>query len=111
MGTAKLRRIKVRPRNLDAAVRKRMIPEVMAWYYSKMGLQQGPVPEEELRAKIRRGEIDGTNLVWKDGMAEWKPLSQMPALMAPETTTDPAPLSNPETGWQRPAASATRLSW
>ncbi len=51
------------------------------WYYSKMDLQQGPVPETELLAKIRRGEIGGANLVWKDGMADWQPLSQIPELM------------------------------
>lgn len=72
-----------------------MIPAVMAWYYSKMGLQQGPVPEDELKTKIRRGEVDGTNLVWKDGMAEWKPLSQVPELMAPSM---PATGSLPEVG-------------
>ena len=62
------------------------------WYYSKMGLQQGPVPEDELLTKIRRGEIDGTNLVWKEGMAEWMPLSQMPALMG---TAAPAGINPP----------------
>ncbi len=70
-----------------------MIPAVMAWYYSKMGLQQGPVPEDELKTKIRRGEVGGTNLVWKDGMAEWKLLSQVPELMAPSM---PATSSLPE---------------
>ena len=78
-----------------------MIPAVMSWYYSKMGLQQGPVPEDELKTKIRRGEIDGTNLVWKEGMAEWKPLSQVPGLMAPaQIVSDP--LSPPEVSLEQP---------
>ena len=42
------------------------------WYYTKVGLKQGPVPESELLQKIRRGEIDGGNLVWREGM-EWSP--------------------------------------
>lgn len=50
------------------------------WYYTKVGLQQGPVPENELLQKIRRGEIDGNNLVWCEGMAEWKPLSRVAEL-------------------------------
>ena len=62
------------------------------WYYSKMGLQQGPVPEDELLTKIRRGEIDGANLVWKEGMGEWKPLSQIPELTG--SSTDEAPALN-----------------
>lgn len=58
------------------------------WYYSKMGLQQGPVPEEELQTKIRRGEIDRTNLVWKEGMGAWVPLSEVPEFSATGISTD-----------------------
>lgn len=59
------------------------------WYYTKVGLQQGPVPENELLQKIRRGEIGGSNLVWHEGMAEWTPLSRMPELMgAPPAVTE-----------------------
>lgn len=57
------------------------------WYYSKMGLQQGPVPEDELRTKIRRGEIGDSNLVWREGMADWLPLAQVAELATtPEST-------------------------
>lgn len=57
-----------------------MLPEMTQWYYTKVGLKQGPVPESELLQKIRRGEIDGGNLVWKEGMADWLPLSRVPEL-------------------------------
>lgn len=50
------------------------------WYYTKMGLQQGPVPEDEIRQKIRRGEIGDSNLLWRDGMADWLPFTQIPEL-------------------------------
>lgn len=56
------------------------------WYYTKMGLKQGPVPEEELRQKIRRGEIGDATLVWRDGMADWLPLSGVGELKADVTT-------------------------
>lgn len=77
------------------------------WYYSKMGLQQGPVPEAELLTKVCRGEIGGTNLVWKEGMPEWKLLSEMPELMASSTYSAPGPVSpqamvHPDTSWERP---------
>ncbi len=75
------------------------------WYYTKMGLKQGPVPEDELRTKIRRAEIGGTTLVWKEGMADWLPLSKVPELMPedsllahdvgsvePQVSTVPKPL-------------------
>jgi len=57
------------------------------WNYTKMGLQQGPVPEEELRQKIRRGEIGETTLVWREGMADWLPLSQVAELQQPAPAT------------------------
>ncbi|WP_411827971.1 GYF domain-containing protein [Luteolibacter sp. AS25] len=48
------------------------------WYYSKMGLQQGPVPEDELRDKIRRGDIGESNLIWREGMTDWLPMGDVP---------------------------------
>lgn len=50
------------------------------WYYTKMGLQQGPVPEAELIQKIRRAEIGDANLVWHEGMSDWLPVSQVAEL-------------------------------
>lgn len=50
------------------------------WYYTKMGLQQGPVPEDEIRQKIRRGEIGESNLLWRDGMTDWLSFTQIPEL-------------------------------
>jgi len=76
------------------------------WYYSKMGLQQGPVPEDELRTKIRRGEIDGANLVWREGMAEWTPLSRVPELVGPPLAPAPASAAPPrETSFAKPEIS------
>lgn len=47
------------------------------WHYTKLGLQQGAVSEDELRGKIQRGEIGDEELVWRDGMAEWKLLAEV----------------------------------
>lgn len=69
------------------------------WYYAKEGLQRGPVPENELLQIIRRGEIDGSNLVWNEGMVEWTLLSRMPELMAralPGTSVPATSLQKPE---------------
>lgn len=52
------------------------------WYYTKMGLQQGPVPESELLQKIRRAEIGDASLVWHEGMPDWLPVSEVAGLMA-----------------------------
>ena len=70
------------------------------WYYSKMGLQQGPVPEDELRQKIRRAEIGDTNLVWREGMADWLPISQVAELK--DTVSPAIPDPAPQTGMPTP---------
>ncbi len=62
------------------------------WYYSSKGTQLGPIPEEELLRKVRSGEVSTSDLVWKDGMTDWRPLGQVPepqsagvSVMPPQT--------------------------
>ncbi|QTN31926.1 CD225/dispanin family protein [Akkermansiaceae bacterium] len=52
----------------------------MSWYYSKNGTQLGPLTDEELKAKASSGEVLATDLVWKEGMADWKAYGQVPEL-------------------------------
>lgn len=52
----------------------------MQWYYSKNGTQLGPVGEHDLRSKLASGEISQTDLVWRDGMADWLPAAKVPEL-------------------------------
>jgi len=44
----------------------------MDWYYADgEGNELGPVAEEQIKALVSEGKINGTTMVWKDGMAEW----------------------------------------
>ena len=64
----------------------------------------GAFPEEQIREGIRAGRFVGSDLGWKEGMANWRPLSQFaefsedfaPALKVgaapPQTPTPPATL-------------------
>lgn len=54
----------------------------MSWYFSKNGTQLGPITEEELSAKARSGEVQPTDLVWKEGMSDWRPLNQVAEFQA-----------------------------
>lgn len=47
------------------------------WYYVKAGERCGPVPEEELKATVARGDISPAALVWQSGMSDWKPYSEL----------------------------------
>lgn len=52
----------------------------MTWFYSKHGKQLGPISEEDFSSKCASGEILLTDLVWKEGMSDWKPSSEFIAL-------------------------------
>jgi len=54
--------------------------EAALWFVSSGGKQVGPFASEELRLKLRSGEIQPKNFVWKKGMGDWKRLSELPEL-------------------------------
>ena len=47
----------------------------MAWYYANQGQQAGPVDDASFDNLVRQGVVRDDSLVWKEGMAEWKPYS------------------------------------
>ena len=55
------------------------------WYYAVDNEQKGPISEAELKSQLNKLPAD--TLVWKEGMDNWTPASQMPAL----TFREPAP--------------------
>lgn len=50
------------------------------WFYMLENAQQGPVSEDELKAKLSSNEITSDTFVWKDGMAEWKAVKEISEL-------------------------------
>jgi hypothetical protein len=46
------------------------------WYYTVNNQPVGPIDEEKLRQLLASHTINANTLVWKEGMAEWKPLPQ-----------------------------------
>jgi hypothetical protein len=63
----------------------------MQWYYSKNASQLGPVPLEELCAKIASGEVTGADMAWTEGMPDWRPISSIPELHVVQQANKPAP--------------------
>ncbi len=78
----------------------------MSWYYSKNGTQFGPVAEEELSGKIASGEVSGADLIWQEGMTDWKPASQVPAFQG-SAPMAPPPVSTGNVSMAQPPAMAT----
>lgn len=69
----------------------------MSWYYSKNGTQLGPVTEQELSEKVSGGEVSASDLIWKEGMPDWKPASQVPEFSGMISNV-PAPTNSGGTG-------------
>jgi hypothetical protein len=63
----------------------------MQWYYSKNAAQLGPVSLDELRAKLASGEVLSTDMVWREGMPDWRPASAMFELEVPVADQQAAP--------------------
>jgi hypothetical protein len=49
----------------------------MSWYYASGGQQQGPVDDAQFEAMVQSGQIKPADLVWREGMANWQPLSSV----------------------------------
>src|SRR5687768_9599724 len=52
------------------------------WYYSIGGDRQGPVAAAELKRLADAGTLKPTDLVWKDGMADWAQARSIKGLFA-----------------------------
>ena len=63
----------------------------MTWYYASGGQQQGPIDDAQFDAMIASGQIKPADLVWKEGMANWQPLSTV----RPGVAGTPAPAPMP----------------
>ena len=55
----------------------------MDWFYAKDGKQEGPVDLATLQAKLQSGDLRPTDLVWKEGMAEWTAVEKVPEVSTP----------------------------
>jgi hypothetical protein len=48
------------------------------WFYGKDNTQHGPVSDLEIRNLISTGQIDPATIIWREGMTDWLPLSDVP---------------------------------
>lgn len=69
------------------------------WYYTKNGQQMAPVAAEELKRLAVAGELKPTDLVWREGMANWVQASATPGLF-PKSAAQPRSASRAEANVQ-----------
>lgn len=56
-------------------------------------MQMGPLSQEELSEKAKGGEVLASDLIWKEGMADWKPLAQVAEFQVSGNAVVPPPMS------------------
>ncbi|MCX6878689.1 MAG: CD225/dispanin family protein [Verrucomicrobia bacterium] len=82
----------------------------MQWYYSKNGIQLGPVEQGELVARLASGEVTSTDLVWREGLPDWVPSGQLNELrtvvMPPAFGQTPLPEGTAMSPYAPPGAGA-----
>jgi hypothetical protein len=69
----------------------------------------GAFPEEEVREGLRTGRFVPTDIGWREGMANWQPLSQFPELGAAAPAAPPAQIGAGATS--EAAAPRSGLPW
>jgi len=57
-------------------------PLANEWYYAKDGQQYGPIASRELKQMADRGDLEPGDLVWKEGMSDWRPAEQVKGLIS-----------------------------
>ncbi len=85
-------------------------------HVSRSGATLGIFEEEKIREGLRTGEFIGTDLGWMEGMASWRPLSELddfravaPARMEPVAPTASLPVT-PSVAYAAPAAPTEPLA-
>lgn len=55
----------------------------MPWYYASQGERFGPFDDAQFRGLVGQGTVRDDTLVWRDGMENWQPFSEVSAATTP----------------------------
>ncbi len=72
------------------------------WHVSISGERYGPISTPQLQGWISEGRVTGKDIVWREGMADWQPISDIAELAA--AVGSPAPPMPGQVGQASPAA-------
>jgi hypothetical protein len=62
------------------------------WYYSKNGIQHGPIAFAEIKALAVSGGLLPADLVWKEGLPSWQPADKVEGIFSVASLVVPPPL-------------------
>ena len=81
---------------------------VAHWYLARDGKQHGPISEAELVKFIEQGHLQPTDLVWREGFADWRPAALVFPPPGGPAASRPVPPRQRPTDRQPEAAAADR---
>ena len=71
------------------------IPQSIQWFAAVNGQQKGPFDPAALQAKINDGTVARDTLIWRQGMANWTPASEVPEVAGMFSAQTPPPIPPP----------------
>ena len=87
------------------------------WFVNMNGNNVGPMTQMELVSKVKGGQLNASNLIWSEGMAQWTPLleSEIGPLVKPlitptDTNVLPFRVPQPQQVTPTPTLSQTPVS-
>lgn len=67
------------------------ITEDIVWYLARDGKQHGPLSNPEMSKLVELGHLRPTDLVWRPGFADWRPVPTVFNDIVPQPAPAPAP--------------------
>lgn len=77
-------------------------PEIQ-WYIAREGKQHGPLSDAEMRTFVAQGHLKPTDLIWRQGFADWRPAPAVFPLTGPEPVSPPPPAAGQPAAPREPA--------
>lgn len=76
----------------------------MSYHVGRNNTPLGQFTEAEIREGFERGTFFATDLTWREGMAEWRPLDQVFGFVAAQSLTAPLSVFGPAASGSAPPA-------
>jgi len=74
------------------------------WYYTiNQSEKQGPVPESRVQEMMAHGEVKPTDRVWKEGMSDWAPISNVDVFQSAPLIADATAVTEVDSSPTMPA--------
>jgi hypothetical protein len=83
--------------------------EVVVWHVIIDGDQRGPLSRDQVLEYLHDGQLLGSDLIWRPGFSDWKPVSELAEFWQPPTRGSLPPPIPTEQTWIESDAVATPL--